>query len=103
VPVERCPPCEAVVSKGYVRVRPTSFNALCPDPCFLTPRPSFTNHADPSSALLTIGLASEAAHHGRRPLLKPRFAQRSEASDCPVAQAPGGFVGQAGKLRPTGP
>jgi hypothetical protein len=50
-------------------------------------RPGLAVHPHPSSAPVTIGLASEAALEGWRPLLQADFARSSET--------PGGYVGQA--------
>jgi hypothetical protein len=53
------------------------------DPYLSTLEPNLTIHADPSSALLTVGLASEAALHRRRPLLVRRLGKARQQCGQP--------------------
>ncbi len=81
--------CEAVVNKGCRRGLVTSSNALCRDPYRSGLRPSLAIQSDSSSTLLNIGLASEAALQGWRPL----FEQNSdEREHIPTEGRAGSFM-----------
>jgi hypothetical protein len=69
--MERCLACEADGEQGIVRCISISFCALSHKSLLRAQECRLTTGSARSSALLTIGLASEAAHHGWRTLRLP--------------------------------